>query len=349
MATPASGATVTETRRGTRCLLSMHIGKARCGITTRRRGTHIAAAVAVAASVWCACEVAKSTGSPQNQEAAPQSGLPAGLPPHRLFATASAAVAAAIPANARVVGFGEFHQRTDRPRGRDTLAVFRTEILPAMAPRVSDLVLETWIVEKGCQQGLAASRQIEGAMKRPTQLASQVSGQIGSAQRAGIVVHAMTLRCAELTAIAGAGHDEVDVVAMLGLVTRELSRIGTSVVRVRDAGAGARPLVALYGGALHNDRFPDPSVAEWSYASELDRISDNRYVEIDLISPELASSSQGPKELWRQLLPYAREDQVILYQRGTRSFVVILPTAGGGVLADVPDVADGAAGNEDRE
>ncbi len=51
---------------------------------------------------------------------------------------------------------------------------------------------------------------------------------------------------------------------MLGLATRELSRIATSAVKYRDRDPAHRPWIAAYGGALHNDRFPDKSVAEWS-------------------------------------------------------------------------------------
>ena len=45
-----------------------------------------------------------------------------------------------------------------------------------------------------------------------------------------------------------------------------VGRIATSAIRHRDREPGHRAWIAIYGGALHTDRFPEPSVAEWSYA-----------------------------------------------------------------------------------
>ena len=38
----------------------------------------------------------------------------------------------------------------------------------------------------------------------------------------------------------------------------------------RDREAKHRPWIALYGGALHNDRFPADGVEQWSYAAKAD-------------------------------------------------------------------------------
>ena len=40
----------------------------------------------------------------------------------------------------------------------------------------------------------------------------------------------------------------------------------------RDKEPTHRPWIAVYGGALHNDRFPEPGVAEWSYAAAIDKV-----------------------------------------------------------------------------
>jgi hypothetical protein len=54
----------------------------------------------------------------------------------------AAALEATIPADARVVGFGELHARTDRGPIKSALAAF-TEVLPTFAGRLSDLVVGT--------------------------------------------------------------------------------------------------------------------------------------------------------------------------------------------------------------
>jgi hypothetical protein len=76
-------------------------------------------------------------------------------------------------------------------------------------------------------------------------------------------------------------HD-VDPVAVLTLITRELERIATSAVIHRDH---HQPWIAVCGGALRNDRFPETSVAEWSNAGDVDRVSKDHVVEVDIIVP----------------------------------------------------------------
>ena len=78
---------------------------------------------------------------------------------------------------------------------------------------------------------------------------------------------------------------------MLDLTTRELGRIATEAVAHRDA--TARPWIAVYGGALHNDRFPEPGVEDWSYAEGVDDATHGHFVEIDLIVPELAEDDKA--------------------------------------------------------
>ena len=137
----------------------------------------------------------------------------------------------------------------------------------------------------------------------------------------------MTLGCADYAAIAPGGR-EIDPVALLSLTTRELTRIATSAVVHRDRQPGHRPWIAVYGGALHNDRFPDASVAEWSYAAAIDKASADRYVEIDLLVPELAEpDEQSQKQPWFPLVRAARDPArpVVAWKRGERSFVVVLP------------------------
>src|SRR6185436_18370506 len=120
---------------------------------------------------------------------------------------------------------------------------------------------------------------------------------------------------------------DVDPVALLSLTTRELRRIATSAVIHRDREPAHRPWIAVYGGALHNDRFPDASVAEWSYAAEVDRTTGGRFVEIDLISADIAATdARSRSEPWFPLVAAARAPgaPVLVWKRGERSFVVVL-------------------------
>lgn len=245
------------------------------------------------------------------------------LPPHTEYADLAAALAATIPADARVIGFGELHARVDRAQVPSALSAF-TAALPSFGDKVSDLVVETWIVDPACgSKAATATKKIETEVKRPAATKSEVALLADAAKAAGIQPHAMTLACKDYDTLAPK-NGAPDPVAMLTLTTKELTRIATSAVIHRDKTKHPRRWIALYGGALHNDRFPDKAVAEWSYATTVDQATANHYVEIDLIVPEFAepdpASQQAP---WFPLV--ARASTFSVWKRGERSFVIVFP------------------------
>ncbi|MBX3157209.1 MAG: hypothetical protein KF773_14635 [Deltaproteobacteria bacterium] len=245
------------------------------------------------------------------------------LPPHRSFADLATALAATLPADARVIGFGELHARADVPGVRSSLSAF-TDALPAFGERISDLVVETWRVDGTCGSGaVAATQRLETSVRRPAATKSEIGKLVDATRAAKIQPHAMTVSCADYDKIAPAKGD-VDPIAMLTLTTKELTRIARSAVAVRDKQPGHRPWIALYGGALHNDRFPPKGVEEWSYADAVDKAAGGKYVEVDIVAPELAEADKLSRgEPWFPLCASAK--QVLVWQRGERSFVVVLP------------------------
>lgn len=241
-----------------------------------------------------------------------------------------AALAAIVPADARVLGFGELHARTDRTQPvKSTLAHFTAEVLPAIADKLSDLVIETWLVDKGCgKQATEATAKVLSTMKRPVETKSEIGELADAARKAGIQPHAMRVTCDDYTRIAPQGKP-IDAVAMLELTTKELGRIATEAVLHRDKEPSHRPWIALYGGALHNDRFPEASVADWSYAAKVDAVSANHFVEIDLIVPELAEADPVlQKQPWYGVVKTAGA-KLQVWKRGERSFVIVLPRTPG--------------------
>jgi hypothetical protein len=243
------------------------------------------------------------------------------------YADLSAALAAIIPQDARVLGFGELHQRTDRAQVRSTLARFTSEALPALQDRLSDLVVETWIVDPGCGSAAQeATAKVEITMRRPQQTKSEIGELADAARKAGVQPHAMHVTCDDYARIAPPGK-EVQPEAMLTLTTHELGRIAAEAVTKPSGGSAHRPMIAVYGGALHNDRFPDQGVADWSYAKLLDDATAGHFVEIDLVVPELAAADPAAaKQPWFSLVT-AADSTVHVWKRGERSFVVVLPKA----------------------
>lgn len=223
----------------------------------------------------------------------------------------------------RVIGFGELHARTDRATVESSLSHFTREVFPAIQDRLSDLVLETWVVDPRCGEGAkTATAAVEGAMMRPATTRNELGTLVANARAAKVQPHAMHLGCDDYAKVAPPGKP-IEIEVMLDLITRELGRIATEAA----AHAGPDKIVATYGGALHNDLYPNPGVASWSFAAAVDGAVDHRYVEIDLYVPELAAADPASKsEPWFPLLARAAADHVVVIQRGPRSYVVLLPT-----------------------
>jgi len=249
---------------------------------------------------------------------------PPPAPAATTYADLGAALTAIIPPDARVIGIGELHSRTDRAQVTSSLAHFTNDALPALQDKLSDLVVETWITDPHCGSAAQeATTKLTVTMRRPAETKSEIAKLADAARAAGIQPHAMHLTCDDYSHIAPPGKD-VQVEAMLDLTTRELGRIAAEAVTHRDAEPNHRPWIAVYGGALHNDRFPDKGVEDWSYAKKIDDLTHGHFVEIDLIVPELADDDpQSQKQPWFDLVKRAARN-VQVYTRGERSFVVIL-------------------------
>lgn len=283
--------------------------------------------------VLIACDGARRAGD----DAAPARPAPAkktvvaavdaGLPAHSVHGDLGAAMAHILRDQPRVLGIGELHLRTDKDGPtQSALARFTAEAMPALGPKVSDLVIETWVVDPACKIAGEATQRVESAMKRPESTKGEIGGLIGIIKQNGIKAHVMRLTCDDLAAVAPPAG--VDGEKLLAVVTRELGRVSRSAVRYRDEHAEARPLIVVYGGALHNDLYPFKTTAQWSYANAVDDATGGRFVEVDLYLPELVEGQalyQG--EPWYPLVAKAPPGKVILVERAPHSWLAILPRA----------------------
>ncbi len=283
--------------------------------------------LALAALALAACHEDASRAAPRDAPPHParDGGTARVALPHNTYADLASALAAIIPDDARVIGFGELHARTDRPHVTSALARFTRDALPALAPKLSDLVIETWLLDPHCGKTAAqTSAKVTTTMKRPAETTNEIGALADAARKARVQPRAMNVSCADYARIAPAGKDiQPDV--LLTLTTSELGRVATEALTARDAEPHHRPWIAVYGGALHNDRFPDDSVAEWSYAAKVDAATHGHFVEIDLIVPEFADGDpMSQKEPWYGLASHA-DNAFHVWKRGDRSFVVVMP------------------------
>ncbi|HVV82281.1 MAG TPA: hypothetical protein VHE35_04350 [Kofleriaceae bacterium] len=248
-------------------------------------------------------------------------------PPLRydVYPDLGAAVLAVTRDHPRVIGLGELHVRTDRPAPSvSALSRFSSEVLPALGDRVSDVVVETWMVDPSCQKGVTATKKIETSMKRPETTKDEIGSLFGAARERSITAHVMTMRCDDLAKLAD--DQGVDAELLLSMVTRELDRITRSAVRYRDEHQEGRPFILVYGGALHNDLYPFESTRQWSYALDVDAATGGRFVELDVYAPELVEGDPlYVKEPWYPLVAKAGSRGVMLVERAPRSYLAILP------------------------
>ncbi|HTQ43301.1 MAG TPA: hypothetical protein VMI75_11135 [Polyangiaceae bacterium] len=267
--------------------------------------------------------------APVASTSAPLAGVPCGALDCRQFESPLEAFAAATGADPLVIALGEAHA----PKGATAASAakrFTQDLLPTLAGRASDLLVELMMPPTGCADAAAEVRKKQEPVTSQHAAADQSEYvQMGDRARAlGIVPDLLRPSCADMDAVRDAGDDAIE--ASLDLIAR-LS--GTQAARLvtRDARSdGDRgKAVIVYGGMLHNDLSPPPERARWSYATKLDDVVSGRLVSIDLVVPEFVTGDATWTELpWVAQYDRARlGGKTTLYRTGDRSFVLVFPVS----------------------
>jgi len=240
----------------------------------------------------------------------------------------------------RVVGFGEFHQQQGTAAIRSTLERFSHSLLPALAPRTSDLVVEAWISEGGCgATEKAVVEEVEQISKRPEKTEDENLILLKRAKQLGVAPHILEMSCKDYERVHG-GDAGVDYVAMLELVSQRLEAAGKQLLAAGTGEAGGK-LIAVFSGAIHNDVAPAEDFASFAYGSALREAAAGRYVEIDLYVPEFVLASKSARdEPWFPLIgELASPDGAFLIERGPGSYIVLFRK--GVLAAEPPDKGGG--------
>jgi hypothetical protein len=220
------------------------------------------------------------------------------------------------------------------------LTRFRSQLFPVVAGHLSHLVVETWISTGDCgEPERAVTADIERTTERPAATGNEIVDLLQEAKRRGIAPRVLQISCADYAALQEAGG-AVDYDRTLRMTARALERALLGALRDRargggtggtggsagSAGGGTRA-VALYGGALHNDLYPEPSLAAYSLAPTAVQATLGRYLEIDLVVPRFAAASAAVRaEAWyRAYLRTRRPGQAALVRRSERSYVLVFP------------------------
>jgi hypothetical protein len=283
----------------------------------------------------CGCS---RTGRAQHRAAAAADAggpVPCGALSCAQYDDARGAVLAILEAHPRVLAVGEAHA----PKGAEvpsSAVRFTRELLPSLAGRASDLLVELMMPPQGCEEATHGARDAQAPVtsrQAPTDQSEYLA--MGDAARdSGIVPDMLRPTCDDMRAIAAAGDETIDV--SLRTIARLTAQQAEHLVD-RDAHSEADrdKMVVVYGGALHNDlprpAGPSPEASPWSYAVPLDAAVSGRLVAIDLIVPEFI----GDDTTWRSLPWRPHYDRrrlgakVTLFRTGERSYTLVFAESSG--------------------
>lgn len=287
---------------------------------------HVPSPAALPAAPASASAVAsESESAAASAIAAPLPGVPCGALECRQFDSPLEAFAVATAGDPLVIAIGEAHA----PKGATAPSAakrFTQDLLPTLAGRASDLLVELMMPPAGCADAAAEVRKKQEPVTSQHAAADQSEYvQMGDRARAlGIVPDLLRPSCADMDAVRDAGDGAIE--ASLDLIARLSGTQATALVR-RDARSDADrgKAVIVYGGMLHNDLSPPPERARWSYAVRLDDLVSGRLVSLDLVVPEYITDDAT----WTALPWVAQYDRArlgsktTLFRTGDRSFVLV--------------------------
>lgn len=248
----------------------------------------------------------------------------------RLFAQPAEALAAVLESQPLVLGIGEAHALKGTEGIESTTSRFTRQLLPALAPKSSDIVIELMEPDPKC---LKTTEKVREEQKQVTkdQSSSNQNEFVALGTRAkelGLQPHILYPNCEQYDRIVQAGQDSVLVMLeTIALLTEQKAK----AILARNHKAKQDRLVLLYGGAVHNDIAPRPGRETWSYAKSLSEFTKGKYVELDLIVREYIKDTP----VWQQLPWYphfdkrAHANQVVLFNPTPGSYVMIFPASKG--------------------
>lgn len=241
---------------------------------------------------------------------------------YRFSSSHQALVPLILHHKARLIAFGEAHAPASF-QGATTVHRFTSDLLPTIADGASHLLLELLNPPKeGCETEKAAaqeeSEKITAGQSKQNQNEYFTLGT--ESRKLGVIPDILWSTCEDLAFIAS---PEGGVVAMMETIAKLSEKNLKEQLRTPRKG---RPLVLAYGGALHNDVTPRAGRESWSYGPKMWEDVKGRYLEIDLIVPELIADSES----WRSFAWYEaykaleHREGAILMKWGENSYSLFL-------------------------
>jgi hypothetical protein len=241
----------------------------------------------------------------------------------KAFPSAAEALEFVLAEKPRVLAVGEAHAQSDGPKAASSTRRFMDGLLPHLAPRATDLVIELWLANGSCGKVEQKVQQQQSAVTAPQAATNQNDFvELGHRAKAlGIMPHALVPSCEQYQKIAGAGAADIEeMLAMIKSVTEQ------DIEKLLAQRAPERMVVA-YGGAMHNDLVPREGREDFSFGPDLAQATGGHYTELDLVIPEQIKDT----EAWRGLpwyAHYSREKagpEAYLYSWAPHAYALLFP------------------------
>lgn len=229
--------------------------------------------------------------------AAPDAGVPT-CAPCSVVASPLAGLQRVLERKPAILAVGEYHEVKGAPKVPSAIARFTKTLLPALAGKVTSLIVETWMLNGRCG---AAEKQATAAVakttQRPDSTEDEVTTLLDRTYAMGVKNHILVIDCDDYRSMLD-DAGELDGEASLLLVKRKVEEKALEVMEKEEGGTPERVLL-LYGGAIHNDLEPLPEWRPYSFGQQLSRETGGHLVELDLLVPEYVEGDEDlVKEPW---------------------------------------------------
>lgn len=255
---------------------------------------------------------------------------PAPAPRPEPVASLAAAVETLAADPGGVIAFGEIHQTAKTAGVRSALARFTDEILPVLAPHAAHLIVETWMTTGACGEAeKQVTEDVARTTERPAETEDEIVTLLKRAKALGVAPHVLAIGCQEYAALTGTGAaaGAVDYDRLLSITAQHLGRAIQQALALPRS--GARPLVIVYGGALHNDLHPDPALAKYSFGPAIFALTRGAYREVDLYVPEMVDATPALRaEPWHRAWRRAGAGKDVELVRRSAHSAILLPRRG---------------------
>ncbi len=255
----------------------------------------------------------------------PREPAPTPVPAVKVFADAGNAMAHILStSDAKIIGFGEFHQTNDTTSTLSALDRFTSQILPIVKSSSGNLVVETWINEGNCgEKEKEVHKNLDKTTERPKETETEVVKLMKAAKESGVEPHILKMKCTDYDRLMQ-NDGKVDYWEFLELITRGLEEKARTLVLETPTEEKKRTVI-IYGGAIHNDMEPYEDLAPYSFAKDLHKATDGGFLEVDLYVPEFVKDKeQLQAEPWFPVFKeHVSPRKVLLIERSPSSYIIV--------------------------